>query len=274
MSTLSEPEPTPTPGIVCLHDRERISSALGRQPLVNLYHIGDLDDFHWPHATWYGLERQGELEAVALVYSGSELPVLLALAGPDDRPAMERLVSGILRLLPVRFYAHLTPGLSAVLARGRTMVQHGLHMRMALAGRGPIGAVAVDGVEWLGEEHLAELERFYAHAYPDNWFEPRMLVPGACSAVREGGELVAVAGVHVVSDSRRVAALGNIATAPEHRGRGLARRVTAALCRRLLERVDHVGLNVAADNAPAIACYRSLGFVPVIDYEEWEIGRP
>ena len=32
--------------------------------------------------------------------------------------------------------------------------------------------------------------------------------------------------------------------------------------------VDHIGLNVKADNAAAVACYRRLGFRPVAEYEE------
>jgi ribosomal protein S18 acetylase RimI-like enzyme len=85
--------------------------------------------------------------------------------------------------------------------------------------------------------------------------------------------LVSVAGVHVVSLHYRVAALGNITTRPALRGRGYARRVTAHLCQSLAQRVDHIGLNVKADNAAALACYRRLGFQTIGQYEEFDAKR-
>lgn len=89
--------------------------------------------------------------------------------------------------------------------------------------------------------------------------------------IRDRDRLLGVAGVHVVSATHGVAALGNIVTDPNHRGRGIARRCTAAVCRSLRRRVDTISLNVAADNAPALRCYRSLGFVDAAVYEEWMV---
>jgi predicted GNAT family acetyltransferase len=79
---------------------------------------------------------------------------------------------------------------------------------------------------------------------------------------------LSVAGVHVYSEPYRVAALGNVATHTAHRGQGLATTAVAALCRNLLGTVDHVGLNVAADNTAAIRCYQRLGFRIIATYEE------
>jgi predicted GNAT family acetyltransferase len=70
-----------------------------------------------------------------------------------------------------------------------------------------------------------------------------------------------------------VAALGSIATRPDQRGRGLARAATSALCRLVQPEVDHIGLNVVADNAAAIACYRRVGFEQVGEYEEYLCER-
>ena len=96
-----------------------------------------------------------------------------------------------------------------------------------------------------------------------------MLATGRYVGVREAGRPTCVAGVHVFSQAWRVAALGNVATLPEQRGRGLARRACAALCRLLLEQgIESVALNVRADNAPALQAYRRLGFEPVADYVE------
>ena len=57
------------------------------------------------------------------------------------------------------------------------------------------------------------------------------------------------------------------------RGRGLARRVTAGLCRLLRAEIDVIGLNVRAENAAAIACYQSVGFQAHHDFDEWRFAR-
>ena len=66
-----------------------------------------------------------------------------------------------------------------------------------------------------------------------------------------------------------VAALGNVATLPGLRGRGLARSACAALCRVLLEDgITTIALNVGADNHAAIRAYTRLGFEQVAEYTE------
>jgi predicted GNAT family acetyltransferase len=100
-----------------------------------------------------------------------------------------------------------------------------------------------------------------------------MVATGRYFGVREDGQLICIAGVHVYSPRYRVAALGNIVTHPAHRNRGHATRATARLCQALLDEVDHIGLNVKADNEAAIACYRKLGFEVVAPYGEFNIAR-
>lgn len=49
--------------------------------------------------------------------------------------------------------------------------------------------------------------------------------------------------------------------------------MTAALCRLLQVEIDVIGLNVRADNAPAIACYRGVGFEIRHAHDEWRVAR-
>jgi predicted GNAT family acetyltransferase len=65
--------------------------------------------------------------------------------------------------------------------------------------------------------------------------------------------------------------LGNITTHPDYRGRGYGRIVTAGVCKSLLSEIDHIGLNVKADNASAIRCYEKLGFEVIGSYGEFEV---
>ncbi|GAB3935477.1 hypothetical protein GCM10027614_10270 [Micromonospora vulcania] len=211
------------------HDRAVLAGLLGRDPVLHAYQLGDLDDFFWPYTSWF---RRGE--QVALLYHGVDPPTLLAFAAPEQCAAMAVLLKELAPLLPARLYAHLSPGLSEVLGGSFRVESRGVHYRMALTDPDRLAAVAPAGVV-LGAADLPLLGRLYAQAYPENWFDPRMLDTGQYVGVREGGELVAVAGVHVWSPVYRVAALGNVATHPRWRGRGLAAAVVAALCVRLRE---------------------------------------
>jgi ribosomal protein S18 acetylase RimI-like enzyme len=257
---------------ICLHDKHRIAAFLRRDPARNVYLIGDLDDFFWPYTQWYGLEDDGELREVALIYAGTALPVLLALGHEPE--AMCTLLHGIRHLLPPRLYAHLGSGVLPQLAQHYNAEPHGEHAKMVLTQPGQLGGFDMSGAERLAPANLDEVQAFYRAAYPDGWFDPRMLETGQYFGVRQEGQLASIAGVHVYSPAYGVAAIGNVATRPELRGRGLATIATAALCRSLLEQAPHVGLNVRADNAVAIACYTRLGFETVAMYDEFMlVGR-
>lgn len=98
-----------------------------------------------------------------------------------------------------------------------------------------------------------------------------MLETGYYYGIKRGETLVSVAGVHIYSQEYKVAALGNITTHPQCRGQGLGTLVTAKLCQALLEKVEHIGLNVKADNKSGIACYQKLGFERIAAYEEFAL---
>ena len=253
---------------VCLHDRREISAFLTQKPYINLYAIGDLDDFFWPYTTWYAFKEGSRVRQVLLVYTGSELPVLL---GMDEAPldSLKELLAAVLPFLPRRVYAHLSGDAVQVFRKDYRVQSHGLHYKMALADPSRPEGVDTSGVERLSPADLPLLEELYARAYPGNWFDPRMLATGCYYGWRHAGRIVSVAGIHVYSPRYRAAALGNITTAPDFRGQGLCTAVTARLCQALRTQVDFIGLNVRTDNAGAIRCYERLGFAKVAEYEEF-----
>jgi GNAT superfamily N-acetyltransferase len=258
-------------GMICLHDKPEIEQFLRRSVRLHIYSIGDLDDFFWPHTTWYGYKTDRGLEAIALVYAGPDLPTVLALSDSPD--AMAELLGSILNLLPDRFYAHLSPGLERTLEESFELESLGAHSKMALAGIPAAAKIDCAGVELLSMDDLPAIEALYSDSYPGNWFDPRMLETDHYFGIADMGRLVSIAGIHVYSRRYRVAALGNITTLPTHQGRGLATRVTAKLCQSLLEEGIEVGLNVKADNHAAVSCYRKIGFETVAAYEEFAIRR-
>lgn len=258
--------------LVCLHDRDVIESVLRRDPDVHLYEIGDLDDFFWPLTTWYGLDDRGTMRSIALVYAASELPVVIALAREGQTWGVTSLLERMRPVLPRKFYAHLAVGASRTFAETHHVEHRGLHARMVVRDWAPLDEIDTSRAVPLGPPDARDLEALYADAYPGNWFDPRVLETGTYFGIRERGILASVSGVHVVSRTHRVAALGNVATRPDARGRGLARIVVAATCQALRPHVDHLGLNVDAANTEGLRLYEGLGFARVATYEEARIG--
>ena len=116
---------------------------------------------------------------------------------------------------------------------------------------------------------LDEAVAFYARAYPGTWFHARMLETERYVGLVVDDGLAAIAGVHVYSPAWGAAALGNVATLPELRGRGYGRLACLALCRALAaDGIGTISLNVRADNRAALAVYEGLGFTKVADYLE------
>ena len=253
---------TPAPALAA------IEAFLRRAPYLHAYELGDLDPREAAHTTWLAGDP---VRAVVLLYRGLTTPTLVGLvedgAGRDE---MRRVLAAHADQLPPRFYAHLTAGLVDALAPADSVLL-GHNWKMALTAAPP--ELPGSAVVPLTPRDADDAVRFYAESYPGSYFEPVNLERGPYLAIRDRHGIAAIAGVHVYSPIMRVASLGNIATRPDARGHGHARRVTAALCARLRAEVDMIGLNVRADNAAAIACYRAVGFERLGEYGEWRLTR-
>jgi len=256
---------------VFVHDKSTIEGKLRENIYLHIYGIGDLDEFFWPYTTWYASKTDTGISEIAMLYIGQSLPTLLALS---DKPGcMRDLVGSISHLLPRRFYAHLSPGVESVLGKNHHVISHGEHLKMWLNTRSIIDASDCSDTIALGCDDLEEIIEFYLRCYPGNWFDPRMLETEQYFGIREDGTLISIAGIHVFSPEYKVAALGNIATAPEYSNKGYASHATARTCQSLLGVVSDIGLNVKADNDPAISCYEKLGFGIVASYGEYMVER-
>lgn len=256
-----------------IEDAAAIREYLERNAPLHVYELGDLDPFFWPATTWWGLrDATGRLEALVLVYRGPAASTVIALDDREPSPLVS-LLSVVAPRLPDRFHAHVSPGVTAGLDAYAAEGELVPHLRMSLVDRSAHERVDTRDVRRLDTADRAAVETFLAEAYPGNWFDPRMLETGEYVGVVSGGRLVAVAGVHVVSARTRVAALGNIATHPAWRGRGLARAAVARLVASLSKQVDTIGLNVSAANVAAVRLYEGLGFGIVARYDEGTFRR-
>jgi ribosomal protein S18 acetylase RimI-like enzyme len=257
--------------ITQVKDRAVIEAFLRQEPELQIYSLGDLDDFYWPNTTWYGWQKAGALREVVLVYAGRGLPTVVAIS--ENPAGVRKLLREVVPLLPHAFYAHLSPGVEAALKKTHRFQSHGLHHKMALRDSSRVQGIDCSAAVQLTPEDRDSLIRLYDESYPENWFDPGMLATRQYFGLRVDGWLVSVAGVHVYSERYRVAAVGNVVTHPDHRTKGYGTLVTARLCQSLLETADHIGLNVKADNTPAMACYRRLGFEIVAPFSEFTIEK-
>jgi GNAT superfamily N-acetyltransferase len=259
--------------IITLNNKQQIEEYLLRYPQFNYYHLGDLDDFFWPHTEWYTRQKDGEISALVLLYTAPDPPVLLAILN-DNRGEMEALLEELVPTISTNVYTHLSPGLEKFFEKNFRLKHNGEHYKMVLTSPAKLERQDTSQVIPLTVEHLGELETLYQAAYPGNWFDARMLETGQYVGVRTAkGELICVAGVHVFSRQYRIAALGNITTHPNYRGRGYATTASVELCRQLRKHTDLIGLNVRSDNHAAVHTYQKIGFEIVATYHEWIMER-
>jgi ribosomal protein S18 acetylase RimI-like enzyme len=113
--------------------------------------------------------------------------------------------------------------------------------------------------ERLVPDDIEDLNRLYQLGFRGG-FPASVLEDGVYYGVRVRGRLVSAAGTHVINGREGIAVVGNVMTHVDYRGHGFAKMVTSAVTGELLQRVPDVALNVNADNDPAVAAYRRLGY--------------
>lgn len=202
--------------------------------------------------------------------------VWAALTGPHAHLA-ERV--GLAARYPADVYAFAAladPADPAAWADLRTLAGPGATVRIKPVSRVPDGWTAVgrgEGVqlvatealrtapapeaEPLGPADVPEILDLVARTRPGPFLK-RTVELGAYLGIRHRGRLIAVAGERLrLPGWTEISA---VCTDPGHRGRGLATRLVRAVADGVRERGDTPFLHAAADNAPAIRLYESLGF--------------
>ncbi|HLB65690.1 MAG TPA: GNAT family N-acetyltransferase [Anaerolineales bacterium] len=240
----------------------RTRELLGTDRIWSAYALADLEPEEQGLAEW----RTGE-QAVVLLYRGLEPPVFFVHGAPSEAATLAQ------GLGPLRVVYNLRPESMAALAHRLDVESDSLMWRMWLQ-RGGLQDLDAKGLAQLGPEDLRDiLSLFGEHVDRPDAFHPRQLERGVFFGLFERGELVGVAGTHILAPGSHIAAVGNVFTRPDARGRGIGGRATSAVVNELLRQgYSTIVLNVAETNEPAIRCYRRLGFTVHCAYHEG-LGR-
>ena len=202
-------------------------------------------------------EIPSRVRSLLFIYSGLTLPTVWTYGSDLDVEAILRAKHAELpRRLYLNIEDHHVRVIRALyhLRNRRALLRMGLH-RDHYRQQGETREVVP-----LSHRDTGNMMALFQRYYPDHLFEPAQLDLGLYCGVKQEDTLVSVAGLHLLNPEHRVSAIGSIVTDVDFRGRGYASQCVQHILDQLFEQIDHVALNVAEDNAPAIHCYQKFGF--------------
>lgn len=246
-------------------DRALLHRFLGQDRTYAAYAIADTDDREFARTRW-GVAMDGdEPVAVVMEYRGISPQPLFAMGDPAG---IESILRDVIRTRVA--YLAAKPGVVTAV-RQRYRVEPAAEMVRMSVDRSTFVPVLGDAVR-LDQGDTRHLNRLYELGLT-SWLPSEAVDSGIYYGVRRGTRIIAAAGTHVISRQFRIAAVGNVYTNREYRGQGLGKVVTSAVTQELLRDVDEVVLNVRADNPPALALYRALGYRAHTSFEERLVHR-
>ncbi len=261
---------TPAPHVVSSeNDVAQLRRILMADPAWATYALADLQpalaaDCRWITAT------AGSSEALALIYSGLEPPILFTMGETDmlaaalvqaDLPPVVYASIREQHLPVVARHYDLTGDLHPMWRMVLTAPQAVEENRQSSVTPGRLDRTQAGAIQQL----LAQGGRFAPDA-----FSPAQLETGIFFGVWGAGqELLAMGGTHVVDFTAGIAAVGNMYTHPAYRRRGFSTAILRALVSELIRcGVSNIVLNVDQRNSGAQAIYLAHGFTVHTPYLE------
>ena len=246
-------------------DRKLLREFLERDRLRAAYAVADLEEREFARTRWGVAREGGEPIAVVLEYGGLTPQPLFVLGDGDGivsvlrdviRPRVAYLAADETHLPAISNVYRIDPG--------PRMVRMWVNRQMFRPVQGPVMRLV--------PADIVDLNRLYGLGF-SGWLPSDSIANGVYYGVRIAGRMVAAAGTHVISPEGKIAAVGNVMTHTDFRGRGFAKQTTSAVTAELLRTCDEVVLNVRADNPPAIAAYQALGYREYCRFEERLVHR-
>jgi GNAT superfamily N-acetyltransferase len=247
-----------------LSDLNDVRARLERDRPWSAFALADLEPPYSNYADWF--IPTDDPHAIALLYRAFGTPIVLCAGQSNEWPVLLRQMDEALGDAR-EVHAVIKPEILSTVRSHYHVLEERPMLRM-LFDESRFQPVRASAAERLGPSHLEEVRALFGDE-PPAFFLPSTLEEGLYYGIREGDRLVTVAGTHVVSRALSVAALGNIYTRPDRRGRGLGTAVTSAVTHELMRTgIATIVLNVLEDNHPAIRVYQRLGFERYCEYYE------
>ncbi len=246
-------------------DRELVRRFLRTDEVFAAYALADTDDLEFGRTRWGVALEAGEPVAIVMEYRGVSPQPMFVMGDPAG-------ISAIVRdtIRPRISYVSVRPATVPAL-RTRYRVDAPAPMVRMVVERSEFKPLVGEAVR-LDQGDTRHLNRLYQLGF--NAYLPEEAVgSGIYYGVRRGTRLIAAAGTHVISPQLGIGAVGNVYTHREYRGQGLGKVVTSAVTAELFRSCQTVVLNVRADNPPALAVYRALGYHEATEFEERLIHR-
>jgi ribosomal protein S18 acetylase RimI-like enzyme len=244
----------------------RIRQLLTVDPVWCAYALADLQPAFAPYCRWQiGTGRDG---AGLVLLFGGLIPCVLFSTG-----AAEGVAAALAQAeLPDHVYITIPEAHLPVVARHYDFGGSTRPMaRLVLTGA-PAARDGAPPVVRLGPEDGARIQALFRHGGPftPDGFDPYQLADGVFYGVTDGTNgLAAVGGTHIVDWESSIAAVGNMYTRPDCRGRGFATAILQAIVGALRARaVQMIVLNVDRRNTAAQRLYMHHGFTRHCTYLE------
>ena len=240
----------PVGSVTRLHGGDALHHLLERQRAYATFAIGCLDPRHASSTEWWQAESSDGSALLMHAHTGIG-PSLFAMGDPAALEVALSFHPG-----PLFTFATFQIEHTPIMERFFSIVNRQPMQRMIVT-RAAFRQTGKKAIR-LTASDLSRVNRLYGKE--GGQYTSRHLQEGLYYGVTQDGELVAIAGTHVISPSEGVAVVGNVYTHPKYRNRGYATAATAAVTEELLSSCATVALTVDPKNTPAVRAYRKLGY--------------
>jgi len=247
-------------------DLSDVRARLDRDRAWSAYAIGDLSPELAADCSWHAPDD--DPQALVLLYRGFDPPILFAMGAATHLAPLFREIDA--RTVSLHLRAEALTALSTAYRPSHTLA-----MWRMVVDPSSFRSADTSDIVLLDETDVDAVTALYDdgrdHQERPTFFQPWMLGQGTFKGIRDGADLVAVAGTHLFSRALGICAIGNVYTRRDRRRQGLGARVTSAVVQHAIaQSIPTIVLNVGQQNAGARRVYEQLGFRCYCEFFEGE----